>query len=113
MNNPILLSEQLCALLIIIGGSISSSNSVNSYELLKGLSRLFGIIDFKTVTDSLAENSYVNVEPDGQFEHYYLTESGRSLLMSQKEQLMKVLKDGGFIKDAHSEVMTKYFVSKI
>ena len=113
MNNPALLSEQLCALLIINKGSISSNNSVNSYELIRALSRLFGIIDYKTTVSNLTKNCYVNIESDGSFQHYYLTESGRSLLINQKGHLIKTLKDGGFIGNAHSQEMAEYFVSKI
>ena len=113
MNNPALLSEQLCALLIINKGSISSNNSVNSYELIRALSRLFGIIDYKTTVSNLTKNCYVNIESDGSFQHYYLTESGRSLLINQKGHLIKTLKDGGFIGNAHSQEMAEYFISKM
>ncbi|RZJ58502.1 MAG: hypothetical protein EOO55_00490 [Hymenobacter sp.] len=94
MNIILLPPEQICALLIVHSNS-HLGRPINSYGIIRLLSRLFGVIDFKAV-ENLAINDYLQKTPR-QTSDYHLTETGLALLMKYKSQLLEYLQAEGYI----------------
>ncbi|MDO7874184.1 hypothetical protein Q5H93_05520 [Hymenobacter sp. ASUV-10] len=119
MATNISLAQKLCVLLIVHQESVynESANNyepANSYQLVRWLSRLFGIISFDSVK-YLVQIELLDTNDDGasQFSEYWLTEAGLQFLQLHKNSAFQIIQEAGHIKDDYSRSTTELFISRI
>ena len=100
----------MCALLIVHGNS-NLGRPVNSYNIIRLLSRLLGIIDFEAV-EALVANDYLTKVVQ-QVSDYYLTEKGLTLLMKYKNHLLAYLQTEGYITNTFGHDMAVRYIESI
>lgn len=82
MSKNIDIDELLVLLLIDRRPSFRSS-----YVLIKVLSRMFDILDYRKAADFLVENNFLKREIIDQVSHYTITLSGEELLSRHEKEL--------------------------
>jgi len=83
------LFEQLITLYILY--YLENYNS--AYNLMKPLSRKFGIFEFSRVTNNLIENVYLTKKVEGQMGYYIITHDGEVFLKAHLNELRQELEE--------------------
>ena len=84
---------------VLILYQIKYTKNFNDYNLIKVMSRKFGIFEYSPLIDTVRLNKYVKETINGQMSYYEINEAGNDFLSQHYEELIQTLRNEYLEKD--------------